>query len=68
MPFLRIVMVCDEAVNCRNHYMHGGDAPFDYGNNFDTVTFFTDTLEIRFWNFGFNRSRMGMLKAGLTVM
>lgn len=46
--FPDIIMVCDEAVNCRNHYVHGGEAPFDYSNNFDAVIFFIDTLEFVF--------------------
>ena len=46
--FPDILMVCDEAVNCRNHYVHGGEAPFDYSNNFDAVIFFIDTLEFVF--------------------
>jgi len=46
--FPEIDVVCDEAVNCRNHYVHGSDAPFDYTKDFDAVTFFTDTLEFVF--------------------
>jgi hypothetical protein len=46
--FPEIIMVCDEAVNCRNHYVHGGEAPFDYSKDFDSVLFFTDTLEFVF--------------------
>jgi hypothetical protein len=41
-------MVCDEAVNCRNHYVHGGEAAVDYSTNFEVVTFFTETLEFVF--------------------
>jgi hypothetical protein len=40
--------VTDEAVNCRNHYVHGSDPRFDYSSNFDAVVFFTDTLEFVF--------------------
>ena len=36
------------AVNCRNFYVHGGDASLDYNANFDRVTFFTQTLEFVF--------------------
>lgn len=46
--FPGIDMVCDEAVNCRNHYVHGGQAPFDYSKEFDAVVFFIDTLEFIF--------------------
>jgi hypothetical protein len=46
--FPDIILVCDEAVNCRNHYVHGGEAPFDYSNEFDAVILFTDTLEFVF--------------------
>lgn len=41
--------VIDEAVNCRNYYVHGNNKPsFDYSRNFETVFFFTDTLEFVF--------------------
>ncbi len=46
--FPDLSMVTDEAVNCRNHYVHGSDARFDYNNNFDAVVFFIDTLEFVF--------------------
>jgi hypothetical protein len=46
--FPEIAMVCDEAVNCRNHYVHGSEAPFEYSKDFDAVPFFTDTLEFVF--------------------
>lgn len=41
-------MVTDEAVNCRNHYVHGSKSNFDYSNNFDAVIFLTNTLEFVF--------------------
>lgn len=40
--------VTDEAVNCRNHYVHGSEPKFDYNGNFDAVIFFTNTLEFVF--------------------
>ena len=40
--------VTDEAVNCRNHYIHGSEPSFDYSANLETVFFFTDTLEFVF--------------------
>jgi ApeA N-terminal domain 1 len=46
--FPDLLMVTDEAVNCRNYYVHGGEPRFDYDRNFDAVTFFTDTLEFVF--------------------
>ena len=47
--FPDLTLVTDEAVNCRNHYVHGGDAKIDYGANFfETFAFFTDTLEFVF--------------------
>jgi hypothetical protein len=58
--FPELILVTDEAVNCRNYYVHGSDGSFDYNKNFDTVVFFTDTLEFVFaasdlieagWNF-----------------
>jgi hypothetical protein len=46
--FPDLQMVCDEAVNCRNYYVHGSLPTFDYGNNFDAVVFFAETLEFVF--------------------
>jgi hypothetical protein len=46
--FPELLTVTDEAVNCRNHYVHGSAPRFDYNRNFDTVAFFVDTLEFVF--------------------
>ena len=46
--FPELQLVLDEAVNCRNHYVHGSTAKIDYSQHFDMVTFFTDTLEFVF--------------------
>jgi hypothetical protein len=46
--FPELVRVTDEAVNCRNYYVHGSERRFDYNGNFDAVTFFIDTLEFVF--------------------
>ena len=46
--FPDLFTVTDEAVNCRNHYVHGSDPSFDYRGNFEAVVFFTDTLEFVF--------------------
>lgn len=46
--FPELLTVTDEAVNCRNYFVHGSQPRFDYNGNFDTVTFFMDTLEFVF--------------------
>jgi len=46
--FPELSKVTDEAVNCRNYYVHGTEQRFDYDRNFDLVTFFTNTLEFVF--------------------
>jgi hypothetical protein len=40
--------VTDEAVNCRNYYVHGGVPRFDYERHPEVRDFFTDTLEFVF--------------------
>jgi hypothetical protein len=46
--FDELTLVTDQAVNCRNHYVHGSEPAFDYEKNFNAVVFFTDTLEFVF--------------------
>jgi len=46
--FPDLATVTDEAVNCRNHYVHGGEPRFDYGSHPHVCNFFTDTLEFVF--------------------
>jgi hypothetical protein len=46
--FPQLFIVSDEAVNCRNYFVHGSDPSFDYEKNSDLVRFFTDTLEFVF--------------------
>jgi hypothetical protein len=46
--FPDLFTVIDEAVNCRNHYVHGSKPSFDYNNEFDIVVFFINTLEFVF--------------------
>jgi hypothetical protein len=46
--FSDLVSVLDEAIDCRNHYVHGSPSKIDYSQNFDMVLFFTDTLEFVF--------------------
>ena len=41
-------LVTDQAVDCRNFYVHGTPGKFDYGDHADQPTFFTDTLEFVF--------------------
>ena len=59
--FPELEMVCDEAVNCRNFYVHGTDPILDYEAHSNAKTFFTETLEWVFaaselieagWNIG----------------
>ncbi len=38
----------DQAVNCRNYFVHGGRASFDYDEEFGTVVFLNNTLEFVF--------------------
>lgn len=46
--FPDLIRVLDEAVNCRNHYVHGSKSKINFTNNFDLVIFFTTTLEFVF--------------------
>jgi hypothetical protein len=47
--FPELLMVTDEAVTCRNYYVHGGECrSFEYNRNFNAVVFFADTLEFVF--------------------
>jgi hypothetical protein len=46
--FPSLFTVTDEAVNCRNHYVHGSRPRFDYNGNFAAVVFLTETLEFVF--------------------
>jgi hypothetical protein len=46
--FSELDRVTDEAVNCRNHYVHGSPASFDYAKNFRTFVFLISTLEFVF--------------------
>lgn len=40
--------VLKEAVNCRNHYVHGSPGKIDYARNHDVTIFLTDALEFVF--------------------
>jgi hypothetical protein len=47
-PFADLITITNEAVNCRNYFVHGGKARFDYTANWGAVAFLTDTLEFVF--------------------
>lgn len=46
--FPELELVTDQAVDCRNYYVHGTPGKFDYGIHPDQAAFFTDTLEFVF--------------------
>ncbi|MBM5575174.1 HEPN domain-containing protein [Deefgea sp. CFH1-16] len=47
--FPELVMVIDEAVNCRNYFVHGSDTKkMNYSDEFNQVVFFTEVLEFIF--------------------
>jgi hypothetical protein len=46
--FPELELVVDQAIDCRNYYVHGSGTKIDYSRNTDLVTFFTDTLEFIF--------------------
>ena len=46
--FSDLFTVTDEAVNCRNHYVHGSSSHIDYSTETDVFIFLTDTLEFVF--------------------
>jgi ApeA N-terminal domain 1 len=46
--FPDLFTVIDQAVSCRNHYVHGSEPRFDYRRESYVVNFFTDTLEFIF--------------------
>ncbi len=46
--FLDIYIVTDEAVNCRNYYVHGSQSHIDYDREFGMSVFLTETLEFVF--------------------
>jgi len=46
--FRELELVIDEAVDCRNYFVHGSKAKMDYTDEFDQVIFFTETLEFIF--------------------
>jgi hypothetical protein len=46
--FPGLVEILDDAVDCRNHYVHGFKPKFDYDANFNAVCLFTNALEFVF--------------------
>jgi hypothetical protein len=46
--FPDLMFVPDQAINCRNFFVHGGKSPLDYGGNGLAINFFIDTLEFVF--------------------
>jgi len=46
--FPDLELVTDQAVDCRNYYVHGTPGKLSYGAHDDQTTFFTDTLEFVF--------------------
>lgn len=55
-----IELAINQSVDCRNHFVHGGNKKFDYYAHFDMVCFFISTLEFIYgvseliesgWNF-----------------
>lgn len=46
--FIELDLVSDEAINCRNYYVHGSKSKIDYSENTELVVFFTDALEFIF--------------------
>jgi hypothetical protein len=46
--FPDLLLVTDQAVNCRNFYVHGNETAIDYATNPDLLPFFVDVLEFVF--------------------
>lgn len=46
--FPDLELVSDQAVDCRNFFVHGTPGKFNYGSHADQPAFFTDTLEFVF--------------------
>lgn len=47
-PLVHLDVVTDEAVRCRNHYVHGSPGSFDYSEHGGVFTFLTGALEFLF--------------------
>jgi len=46
--FPDLIEVLDQAVDCRNHYVHGSASKISFSDNTDLVVFFTKTFEFVF--------------------
>ena len=46
--FAELHLPCNQAVLCRNHFVHGSEGAFNYKEEFDATAFLTDTLEFVF--------------------
>jgi hypothetical protein len=46
--FPELEVVVDQAVDCRNYFVHGSKAKMDYSDEFNQVIFFTEALEFIF--------------------
>jgi hypothetical protein len=46
--FPDLLSVAEQAVDCRNYFVHGGDPPLDYSEDSQIIWFFSDTLEFVF--------------------
>jgi hypothetical protein len=46
--FPNLELVVDQAIDCRNYYVHGSKTKIDYSTHSAQVQFFTDTLEFVF--------------------
>jgi hypothetical protein len=69
-PLPELDLVTDEAVRCRNHYVHGSPGSFDYAQHGGVFTFLTGALEFLFaasdlveagWDIAKWRGRGGVL-------
>ena len=70
VPLPELDLVTDEAVRCRNHYVHGSRGSFDYAQHGGVFTFLTGALEFLFaasdlveagWDIATWRERGGVL-------
>ena len=69
-PLAEIDMIVDEAVKCRNHFVHGTDGSFDYFQHNAMMNFLTKALEFLFatsdfidagWNIAAWHDRCGVM-------
>ena len=46
--FAELHLPCNQAVLCRNHFVHGSEGAFDYWEEYSALAFLADTLEFVF--------------------